>query len=588
MKPTASKPVVDIIATAWQDEAPDLGVLKRWLHENTRLGPYRALPEPPRSIRDIYLDTPDLRILRAGYALRIRRTASSATASLEEPTLLDDGGDRRGIVQPLVPDRAGTLLGERGPVVDRLRVICRQDELAILARVRIERHTYRIVHGSDPSPCAEVSLDRSFLTDATGHTHRRSCLSIAIVPAGDPAFCALAARLRGEYGLQGARVATESAFAWAIRAAGVEVDGSMIPGSGLSGEIEHAMSVRQAADSVLRRHLASFLWHEPGTRLGDDPEQLHDMRVACRRLRAALKLFRPVYPGREADRLRRGLGDFGRRLGEVRDLDIFIDDVGRRCGGLRSVDAAAAAPLLLHLERERVRARERLREALDSADFAALKRDLAALRPCAPSVSAAEALPRFASRAVRRAHGRVRRLSRDLAPDTPAGEYHRLRLAVKRLRYTLEFFDDLYGAAAKRPLADLVDAQDRLGRRQDAQIAVEMLNRIVVEDPAGFTPGSWLALGELMQIHRERAKKLRRRLPRRLRKLARKHERVLGRAMMRLPAVTVTPLIGVAGCEIPAAPASWEAASPPAAAETTCADAPIETTPESRGRSVGH
>ncbi|MDO9171736.1 MAG: CHAD domain-containing protein [bacterium] len=588
MKPTASRPAVDFIATAWQDEAPDLGVLKRWLHENTRLGPHRVLPEPPRSIRDIYLDTPDLRILRAGFALRIRRTAGSATASLDEPTRLDDGGDRRGTVQPLVSDRVGPSLGERGPVVDRLRVICREDELAVLARIRIERRTYRIVHGSDPSPSAEVALDRSFLTDATGHTHRRTCLNIAVAHAGDPAFRALADRLRGQYGQQGARGAAESAFAWAIRAAGVEVDRTVSLGSGVSGEIEHAMSVRQAADSVLRRYLASFLWHEPGTRLGEDPEQLHDMRVACRRLRAALQLFRPVYPGREADRLRRGLGDFGRRLGEVRDLDVFIDDVGRRCGGLRSADAAAAGPLLLHLERERARARERLRDSLDSADFAALKRDLAALRPCAPAEAAAVDLPRFASRVVRRAHRRVRRLSRGLAPDSPATEFHRLRIAVKRLRYTLGFFEDLYGSAAKRPLASLVDAQDRLGRHQDARIAVDKLRRIVVEDPAGFTPGSWLALGELMQVHRERAKKLRRRLPRRLRRLARKRWRVLGQAMTRLPDGIVTPWIEVAGRENPAAVSSGEAAPPPAALEPPCAGAPIGSTPESRGKTVGH
>jgi triphosphatase len=598
MKPTAAAPALEIFTTAWQDEAPDLGVLKRWLHENTRLGPHRTLPEAPRSILDTYLDTPDLRILRAGYALRIRRAAGSATASLEEQAPRDDGGDGRGIVQPLASIRVGTLFGEPGPVVDRLRVICREDELAVLARVRIERRAYRIVHGAHPGdgappaadggPGAEVTLDRSILTEASGRTHRRSCLRIAVAPAGDPAFRALADRLRGEYGPRGARGAAASAFAWAIRAAGVRVDRTMSLGSGESGEIEQAMSVRQAADSVLRRHLASFLWHEPGTRLGDDPEQLHDMRVACRRLRAALKLFRPVYPGQEADRLRRGLGDFGRRLGEVRDLDVFIDDVERRCGGLRSADAAAAGPLLLHLERERARARERLREALDAADFAALKRDLAGLRPCAPAGAAAEALPHFASRVVRRARGRVRRLTRDLAPDSPATEYHRLRIEVKRLRYTLEFFEDLYGAAAKRLLAGLVDAQDRLGRHQDAQVSVEKLRRIVVEDPAGFTPGSWLALGELLQIHRERAKQLRRRLPRRLRRLARKRWRALGRAMKRLPAGTEAPRIEVAGREGPAAISSGEAAPPPAAVEPPCAGAPLEPTPESRGRTVGH
>ncbi len=598
MKPTADTPAKEIFATAWQDEAPDLGVLKRWLHENTRLGPHRTVPAVPCLIHDTYLDTPDLRILRAGYALRIRRAAGAATASLVEPAPRDGGGERREITQPLAPAREATFFGERGPVVDRLQAICREDELVTLARVRTERRAYRVVHGAhadvgDPAaagggPGAEVTLDRSLLTDASGHTHRRSYLNLAVAHAGDPAFRLLADRLRGEYGPRGAKGAAESAAAWAIRAAGVRVDGTRPPGAEAFAEIERAMSVQQAADTVLRRHLASFLWHEPGTRLGDDPERLHDMRVACRRLRAALKLFRPVYPGEEADRLRRRLGDFGRCLGEVRDFDVFIDDVRERSGGLRSLDPAAADPLLLHLERERARARERLREALDSPEFAVLKRDLAGLRPCplvGPSVGS---LPRFAARVVRRARGRVRRLARDLAPDSPAADFHRLRIGIKRLRYSLEFFEDLYGAAAKNLLQGLVDAQDLLGRHQDAQVSVEKLRRIAVEEPAGFNPAGWLALGELMRIHLRRAKKLRRRLPLRMRRLERKRWPALGRAMKRMSTQTGAPASEDTGRELPAATTGQDPAGPPIAVESPLAGVATAPTRKTRGKSVGH
>ena len=63
---------------------------------------------------------------------------------------------------------------------------------------------------------------------------------------------------------------------------------------------------------------------EPGTRLGEDPEELHDMRVATRRLRAALSLFEAVLPVR-AQVFREELGWLARLLGTVRDLDVQLE-----------------------------------------------------------------------------------------------------------------------------------------------------------------------------------------------------------------------------------------------------------------------
>ena len=88
----------------------------------------------------------------------------------------------------------------------------------------------------------------------------------------------------------------------------------------------------ELAFAVVRRQLAVLRDKEPGTRLGEDPEELHDMRVATRRLRAALALFAGVLPVR-AQTYREELGWLGRLLGEVRDLDVQqegLADVGRR------------------------------------------------------------------------------------------------------------------------------------------------------------------------------------------------------------------------------------------------------------------
>ena len=78
------------------------------------------------------------------------------------------------------------------------------------------------------------------------------------------------------------------------------------------------------AFAVLRRQLAVVRAKEPGTRLGEDPEELHDMRVATRRLRAALSLFEAVLPVR-AQVFREELGWLARLLGSVRDLDVQLE-----------------------------------------------------------------------------------------------------------------------------------------------------------------------------------------------------------------------------------------------------------------------
>jgi CHAD domain-containing protein len=532
----------EILETEWQYDAPDLGVLKRWFTDNARSGPLRVLPGESRRIHDLYLDTSDFRFLRAGYALRIRRTAKSAEASMKElAPRIGSLAVRREITKPLASGQMAALFEGQDPVAERLRLLCREEELKPLGRIRTLRQVYRIANGAEDRaqsneariPTAEIALDRSFLTDSLGHVHRLSRLEIEVSHEDVQAFRALAERLCDECSL---RAAEQSKFEWAMRVNAIRVDRTMSLGS---VEIERSMSVGQVADAVLRKHLAAFLWHEPGTRLGDDLEDLHRMRVACRRLRAALKLFCIAYPGGEPDRLRSQLREFGRRLGEVRDLDVFIEEIGSLRGRLLSVDPAACAPLLLHLAAERRRARERMRESLDSPDFEALKQDLARLLREGPPVDLPEgdaSITQFGPQVIRRAHSRVVRMGRRLTLESPAEQYHELRIRAKRLRYIIEFLEDIYGAPAKELIAVLVEIQDLLGLHQDAWMSIHKLRTIASEIPAGFTPEGWAAVGELSQLYYSHAEDLRRGLRRILRRMERQHWPTLKRSMKRISA----------------------------------------------------
>ena len=121
------------------------------------------------------------------------------------------------------------------------------------------------------------------------------------------------------------------------------------------------MLASEVAFAILRRHFATMLAHEFGVRLGEDPEELHDMRVATRRLRAALKLYREFLP-RRAERYERDLRFFASALGDVRDLDVHLE----RLAAEASRDGEVLDEVFAALEERRGDARRRMLDVLDS------------------------------------------------------------------------------------------------------------------------------------------------------------------------------------------------------------------------------
>ena len=106
----------------------------------------------------------------------------------------------------------------------------------------------------------------------------------------------------------------------------------------------------------------------PGTRLGDDIEALHDMRVASRRLRAALSIFAKVFPADEFRRLDRQIGDITDALGAVRDLDVQMDYLRNYRNTLPSNEAYGIQRLVERQGNGRDRERKALVKALDKLE----------------------------------------------------------------------------------------------------------------------------------------------------------------------------------------------------------------------------
>ena len=212
-------------------------------------------------------------------------------------------------------------------------------------------------------------------------------------------------------------------------------------------------------EALLREQLAQILAHDPGTRLGDDPESLHAMRVAVRRSRALLRAGAPLVAS-DTDPLRTELQWLGTVLGDVRDLDVLLERLRGEAATLDPVDHAAAGRLLRALARQRTRARRVLLKALDGQRYADLL-DLyeGTLEALEPSESG-KTLAQLARREARSLRDAVRAVG-----DDPLDEQlHDLRKRGKRTRYAYEL------SGEKRAVRD-ARLQDVLGEHQDAVIA---------------------------------------------------------------------------------------------------------------------
>jgi len=279
--------------------------------------------------------------------------------------------------------------------------------------------------------------------------------------------------------------------------------------------IDPSLSVGEVACAVMRRNLEAFVAREPGTRLGEDPEELHDMRVASRRLRAAIVLFQEALPVR-AVRLRDELGWVAEALGAVRDLDVQLEQLESWSKRDNGVNPTALAALRDLFDRERSDARGELLKVLDSPRYARLldgafklleggplRRSHASRAPIAV---AGAALLRRRYRAVTRAGDRI-------GEEAPAGDYHRLRIRCKRLRYALEFLVDVYPDGTGPLIRRLVDLQTLLGMRQDADVAVRRLAALATREGGSLPAPTVFAMGMVAERYAQQGRELRARFP---------------------------------------------------------------------------
>ena len=270
--------------------------------------------------------------------------------------------------------------------------------------------------------------------------------------------------------------------------------------AGLPGDPQPPPSARQVAFLELRRQLAAWMKHEPGARLGTDPEDLHQLRIAVRRIDATLGLFRNELPP-ALTRARKTAKTMQRTLGATRDLDVQLDQLSGYCGELEEAERAAALPLRQRLEAERERARARLVRSVDSEStrhwLETLERGSVDLAPSLDAAPAVAVMPDL----LRRRFRKLRKAVRLLRDDAPMEDYHRVRRRAKQLRYAIECGTEIFGKPAEEMLKALRRMQTRLGESQDAYVGKSRLAALAAAPGATLPPETLFFMGRLAEHH---------------------------------------------------------------------------------------
>lgn len=218
---------------------------------------------------------------------------------------------------------------------------------------------------------------------------------------------------------------------------------------------------RAAFQAAARQALSQIEVRARAVLSADDPEDLHQLRVAMRRLRAALRAFKPILPAKKAKRLRGTLRALSPTLGAARDWDVLV----------QRLNARPAPRLAARAEKKRANARRKALDAIASRKFARLLAHASALE----ARDTGATLRELGAASLERAHRRLMKEARG-ANWRDAAARHAVRIRVKRLRYSCEFFAPAFpGEGCESAVAALKALQEILGELNDIAVGRRLI-----------------------------------------------------------------------------------------------------------------
>jgi len=417
---------------------------------------------PVSTCRRMWLDTFDWRLYRAGLTLEQVTTATGADLTLtgRDGELVASQRLERGTVT-----WPSLLTGlPPGPLRERLEPVAGVRALSPVARAASKVAELRAVNG-DAKTVARLAVDRMSVTFPA-----RAVAPVRLSLSPVRGYLSQTERAaRALEGVPGIGAGGGSALETALAAVGCRPGEQVGKASAIA--LSPAMPARTAMTAILTALLDSLLANVPGTVRDIDTEFLHDLRIAVRWTRAALKVGGSALPDGLADRFRPDFRWLGDLTTPTRDLDVYLLGFDAMAAALAGATDSELTPFRDYLLKSRAIAHHELVKGLRSVRFRQLTADW---RAALAGVRAARKRPTVGQLADARITTANRRALHDgerITASSPAESLHDLRKRCKELRYVVEMFGSLHDPAKRwQAVRELKVLQDCLGEFQDAEV----------------------------------------------------------------------------------------------------------------------
>lgn len=451
--------------------------------EKLDLSPYLLGEKVTHDLHDTLLDTESYAIRGAKHSLRIRYDNKVGILTLKGPKIVQGATHIRsetevplGVGEPLEPS---TWAKE---IADPVQAIIEEAPLQKLMTIHNRRRTWDVYYNG--AIVGEVALDRGKIV-VGGASEKLHEVEIELKGEGDTSHLEqLMTRFTTQLPLEPESL-SKAQRAWALWERMYMVDDALKSASQRVAMTPDA-PLAEAGRSVLAEHLRKLRKALPIAETGEDPEGVHQARVATRRLRAVMaELGGVVYEPRQIQVLRRGLRNVARTLGVVRDADVFLIALDGYANQHDADFRVGLQPLYDFVNQQRDAGRKEMFELLGSHKQACLMDQLVAfvtiegegvLKAEETEGISPSKVQDFAGSMIWSRYEAIRAYENVVGTaDLPT--LHQLRIEVKRLRYVLDLFSE--ALEESKPLRQAcADVQEHLGDLNDSAVAIALLDTL--------------------------------------------------------------------------------------------------------------
>ena len=432
-------------------------------------------------LRAVYWDTSDLRLAREGITLRHRSGEGDGDGWHLKLPVLEAGvpdastGMREELHETGAADSVPATLQELVTAQVRGAV------LGPVATLLTARSTYAL-RGSDREVRAELTDDVVSVLNQGHVAGRFREIEVESVDGDTDLLKRVGEALRAAGAVGGEFVPK------VVRALGPQATADPDPPPPTYVDLDGP--ARLALQAILRRYVRALMAQDPRLRRGE-PDSVHQMRVAARRLRSALKTYAPLVDDAWAKSLREELAWVADSLGHARDSEVLLARLLRELDALPSelVLGQTRARIDAQVGGDLISARAKAADTLRTDRYVALIDRLvdAAWDPLTTRRAEDPAADVLREAMNASWHRLARKASALRNPDASDADWHEARIAAKQVRYAAESLAPFFGKPAKRLAVKAEDIQELLGEHQDAVVAAATLRRLATGPRAGST-----------------------------------------------------------------------------------------------------